>query len=103
MPKLRVLFIGSIAAMVLGGASAVANVGAMSIIDPDSHGDSVASAARITCLHGPDGVHGACVSAIASTKAESKANAGKPNEPARAMDRDVTGKGLNSKARGNRH
>jgi len=38
--------------------------------DPDAHGDAVASAAR-NCPHGAGGVHGACVSAIASTNGQS--------------------------------
>jgi hypothetical protein len=41
--------------------------------DSDSHGDAVASAAR-HCPHGASGVHGACVSAIASTEGQENNN-----------------------------
>jgi len=71
--KVRFLLVGAGFVLALGTAGVVASVGAATLTDPDSHGDSVASAARVTCPHGPNGVHGKCVSAIASSKSESKA------------------------------
>lgn len=71
MHRLRFAILGAAAALALGTASAVAmqqSVGGGT--DPDQHGDNVASAAR-NCPHGPDGVHGKCVSAVASSKSES--------------------------------
>jgi hypothetical protein len=70
MSKFRYLLVGAGAALALAGAGVLANVGAISLTNSDSHGDSVASAARTTCPHGPNGVHGQCVSAIASSKSE---------------------------------
>jgi hypothetical protein len=70
MSKFRYLLVGAGAALALAGAGVLANVGAVSLTNSDSHGDSVASAARTTCPHGPNGVHGQCVSAIASSKSE---------------------------------
>jgi hypothetical protein len=73
MQKLRRLIVGTGALIVIGSGSALANVSAMSLTgsNSDSHGDAVASAARTNCPHGARGVHGACVSAIASSKAKS--------------------------------
>ena len=71
MHRLRFAILGAAAALALGTASAVAmqqSVGGGT--DPDQHGDNVASAAR-NCPHGPDGIHGQCVSAVASSKSES--------------------------------
>ena len=70
MSKFRYLLVGAGAALALAGAGVLANVGAISLTNSDSHGDAVASAARTTCPHGPNGVHGQCVSAIASSKSE---------------------------------
>lgn len=68
MLKLRFVIFGAGAALALGMGSALAmQTGAGG---NDSHGDAVASAARTTCPHGPGGVHGQCVSAIASSKSE---------------------------------
>lgn len=67
MFKLRLAILGAAAALALGTAGAMAMQGVVSN-DADSHGDAVASAAR-SCPHGPNGVHGACVSAIASSEA----------------------------------
>ncbi len=50
-------------------ASALAMQESTGTGDPDAHGDAVASAAR-NCPHGANGVHGACVSAIASTEGQ---------------------------------
>ena len=70
MSKFRYLLVGAGAALALAGAGVLASVGAISLTNSDSHGDTVASAARTTCPHGPNGVHGHCVSAIASSKSE---------------------------------
>src|SRR6266481_7207605 len=72
MSKIRFLLVGAGAALALGTAGVLASVGAVTLTSSDSHGDAVASAARETCPHGPNGVHGQCVSAIASSKSESK-------------------------------
>lgn len=69
MHRLRFAILGAVAALALGTASAVAmqqNAGPGT--DPDQHGDNVALAARTTCPHGADGVHGECVSAVAQSK-----------------------------------
>ena len=69
MHRLRFAILGAAAALALGTAGAVAmeqSVGGGT--DPDQHGDAVASAAR-NCPHGPNGVHGECVSAVASSGA----------------------------------
>lgn len=72
MHRLRFAILGAVAALALGTATAVAmQQSAGGATDPDQHGDNVASAARTTCPHGPDGVHGQCVSAVASSKNES--------------------------------
>ena len=71
MHKFRFALLGALAALALGTASAVAmQSNASGTTDPDSHGDAVASAARTSCPHGPEGVHGECVSAIASAKSQ---------------------------------
>ncbi len=72
MSRVRFLLVGAGAALALGAGGALANVSAPSHTDSDSHGDAVATAAQTTCPHGPNGVHGQCVSAIASSKAESE-------------------------------
>jgi hypothetical protein len=72
MSKFRFLVVVAGAVLAMGAAGALANVGAATRSNSDSHGDSVASAARTGCPHGPDGVHGQCVSAIAKTNAEAK-------------------------------
>src|SRR5260370_10246580 len=73
MSKVGFLLVGAGAALALGTAGVLASVGAVTVTNSDSHGDAVASAARETCPHGPNGVHGQCVSAIASSKSESEA------------------------------
>lgn len=66
MFKLRLAILGAAAALALGTAGALAMEAAGT--NGDTHGDDVASAAR-NCPHGAGGVHGACVSAIASSHA----------------------------------
>lgn len=71
MHRLRFAILGAVAALALGTATAVAmQQSSGGGTDPDQHGDNVASAARTTCPHGPGGVHGHCVSAVASSKSE---------------------------------
>jgi hypothetical protein len=70
MLKLRFAILGAAAALALGTAGAVAMVETASTSDSDSHGDAVSSAARTTCPHGAGGVHGECVSAVASAEAQ---------------------------------
>jgi hypothetical protein len=72
MSKVRFLLVGAGAALALGTGGVLASVGAATPTNSDSHGDAVAAAAQDTCPHGPNGVHGKCVSAIASSKSESK-------------------------------
>lgn len=75
MLKFRFALLSAAAALALGTAGAVAmQANLASTTDRDSHGDAVASAARTTCPHGPNGVHGACVSAVASTQGEGAEN-----------------------------
>jgi len=72
MSKVRFLLVGAGAVLALGTGGVLASVGAATPTNSDSHGDAVSTAAKGTCPHGPNGVHGACVSAIASSKSESK-------------------------------
>jgi hypothetical protein len=67
MLKLRLAILGAAAALALGTAGALAM--SESAGGGDAHGDAVASAAR-NCPHGASGVHGACVSAIASANGQ---------------------------------
>jgi hypothetical protein len=71
MTRLRLLIVAAAGALFVGGASAVAG-GAATFTANDSHGDSVASAARVTCPHGQDRVHGACVSEVAQSNEPAK-------------------------------
>ena len=69
MLKLRFAILGAAAALALGAAGAVA----MEEGAGDAHGDAVASAARTTCPNhasGVRGVHGECVSDIASAEGQ---------------------------------
>src|SRR5437773_10263755 len=70
MLKLRLAILGASAALALGTATALAMTETSVSGDRDNHGDAVASAAR-NCPHGASGVHGACVSAIASANGQS--------------------------------
>jgi hypothetical protein len=95
MFRLRLAILGAAAALALGTAGALAMQDAGSS-NNDSHGDDVASAAR-NCAHGAGGVHGACVSAIASTEAsenDTKDSKGKsstaPGQVCKAADTDKT-------------
>jgi hypothetical protein len=72
MSKVRFLLVGVGGVLALGTAGVLASVGAVTLTNSDSHGDAVASAARELCPHGPNGVHGQCVSAVASSKSESE-------------------------------
>ena len=74
MLKFRFALLAAAAAVVLGAASAMAMQEGASGADPGSHGDVVSSAARTTCPHGANGVHGQCVSAIASANGQAHAN-----------------------------
>jgi hypothetical protein len=62
MFKLKFAISAAVAALALGGASAMAGGGG----HPDNHGADVSSAAR-TCPTAASGAHGECVSDIAST------------------------------------
>lgn len=94
MFKLRLAILGAAAALALGTAGAMAMQGVDS--NNDSHGDAVASAAR-NCPHGPNGVHGACVSAIASSHARENdtqetndQSSTAPGQVCKAADSDAT-------------
>lgn len=70
MLKFRFALLSAAAALALGTAGAVAmQTSLVGTTESDSHGDAVASAAR-TCPHGPNGVHGECVSDIASAEGQ---------------------------------
>jgi hypothetical protein len=91
MHRLRFAILGAAAALALGTATAVAmQNSAGGSTDPDQHGDNVASAARTTCPHGPGGVHGQCVSAVASSKSEgtqdTETRQGSPSSTCKAGD-----------------
>jgi hypothetical protein len=92
MFRLRLAILGAAAALALGTAGAMAMQDAGSS-NNDSHGDAVASAAR-HCAHGAGGVHGACVSAIASTEASENDTKDKsstaPGQVCKAADTDKT-------------
>jgi hypothetical protein len=92
MFRLRLAILGAAAALALGTAGAMAMQDAGSS-NNDSHGDAVASAAR-HCAHGAGGVHGACVSAIASTEASENDTNDKsstaPGQVCKAADTDKT-------------
>jgi hypothetical protein len=99
MSKLRFVFLGAVAAIVLGSGTALADLAASTTSSRDSHGDAVASAARTTCPKGPDGVHGACVSQIASSEATENLTEGQENnkgarakavEACKALDTDTS-------------
>ena len=68
MFRFRHVILGVGAALALGTGSALAMQADLSANNADSHGDTVASAARTTCPAGEG--HGACVSAIASTEGQ---------------------------------
>ena len=87
MHRLRFAILGAVAALALGTATAVAMQQSAGT-DPDQHGDNVASAARTTCPHGPNGVHGQCVSAVASSKSEDaqETRQGSPANTCKATD-----------------
>lgn len=70
MFKLRFAVLGAVAALSLGTASALAMQEGAGSVERDAHGDAVASAARVTCPEGPNGVHGECVSDIASAEGQ---------------------------------
>ncbi len=97
MSKLRMLIVGAGAALAIGGGSALANGSALSptSTERDSHGDAVSLAAQKTCPEGPKGVHGECVSDIASSKAESEtkdADADQTKDPDKDKDHGKTTK-----------
>lgn len=71
MSKVRFLLVGAGAALALGTGGVLASVGAVTPTSSDSHGDAVSAAAK-TCPHGPNGVHGECVSDVAQSKSEAK-------------------------------
>ena len=71
MSKVRFLLVGAGAALALGTGGVLASVGAVTPTSSGSHGDAVSAAAK-SCPHGPNGVHGECVSDIAQSKSEAK-------------------------------
>jgi hypothetical protein len=94
MFKLRLAILGAAAALALGTAGAMAMQDAGSN-DSDSHGDAVASAAR-NCAHGPNGVHGACVSSVARTEGQENSqdtdtkSSTAPGQVCKAADTDAS-------------
>ena len=94
MFRLRLAILGAAAALALGTGGAMAMEGAGSN-NADSHGDAVAAAAH-SCAHGAGGVHGACVSAVASTEASENGDADTngrstaPGQVCKAADTDTT-------------
>src|SRR5438309_509469 len=92
MHKFRLALSAAAAALVLSAAGAMAMQESTANTDPDSHGDAVASAARTTCPHGPNGVHGQCVSAIASANGQAHRGSGQSGTVAacKATERSAT-------------
>jgi hypothetical protein len=74
MLSFRFAIVGAVAALALGTASAFAMQEGSSGTDPASHGKTASLAARTSCPDGSGGVHGACVSAIASTEGQENEN-----------------------------
>lgn len=97
MTKIRVLVPAAIAALVLGSASVFAMTEAGSGGDSNSHGKLVSSAAR-TCPHNDDsasgerGVHGACVSAIASANGQAHRKGAGAAHVKDCKDQNLTGR-----------
>jgi hypothetical protein len=93
MLKFRLAILGASAALALGTAGVLAMTESSVSGDRDNHGDAVASAAR-NCPHGASGVHGACVSAIASTEgqeneaSDSSKSSTAPGQVCKAADTD---------------
>ena len=85
MFRLRLAILGAAAVLALGVSSALAMTETASGLDSDSHGDAVASAAR-NCPHGASGVHGACVSAIASENGQDHRNGQNGNRNGQQSD-----------------
>jgi hypothetical protein len=93
MFRLRLAVLGAAAALALGsgGVMAMQNAG---LNDADSHGDPVATAAH-SCAQGAGGVHGACVSAAASSEASESGTAdsnGRSTAPGQVCKAAHTGK-----------
>ncbi len=93
MLRLRFALFAAAAAIVLGTASAMAMQEGASGADPDSHGDAVSSAARTTCPHGPNGVHGQCVSAIASVNGQAHSDGAQSSSVATCKATERTARG----------
>src|SRR5690348_9432723 len=90
MIKFRLAILGATAALALGSASALAMSESAGSGDPDAHGDAVASAAR-NCPHGPGGVHGECVSDIASMNGQSHRDGQEAAEHANSHSKNHSG------------
>jgi hypothetical protein len=89
MLKLRFAIVGAGAALAFGTASAVAMQQSPGATDPDSHGATVAAAAKTTCPDGSEGVHGACVSAIASAEGQENQDGAQSANVAACKAKDV--------------
>ena len=95
MFKFRLAILGAAAALALGAGGAMAMQDSSSNT-ADSHGDAVSAAAH-KCAHGPNGVHGACVSAVANTEGQENSSqdtdtksSTAPGQVCKAADTDTT-------------
>jgi hypothetical protein len=103
MIKIRFAVAAAAAALALGTASAVAMQEAATGADSDNHGATVSSAARTTCPHGPNGVHGQCVSAIASTNGQAHRNGAGAAHVKNCKDAGLTGREFGACVAGTTH
>ena len=92
MIKMRFALAAAAAALALGSASVMAMQEAAIGGDATNHGATVSSAARTTCPHGPNGVHGQCVSAIASANGQAHRNGAGATHQKDCRDTGVAGR-----------
>jgi hypothetical protein len=80
MHRLRfgLVVVGAALALGTGGALAMESTASVST-EPDSHGDKVSAAAQ-SCAEGAGGVHGDCVSDVASAEGQENSTEGQENQ-----------------------
>ncbi len=100
MIKLRIAVVAAAAALTFGSGTAMAMHESAS---GDNHGAIVSSAARTTCPTGPNGVHGQCVSAIASTNGQAHRNGAGAAHVKECQDGGQVGREFGTCVSGNTH
>src|SRR2546427_6126759 len=100
MIKMRFAVAAAAAALALGSASVMAMQEAATGGDATNHGATVSSAARTTCPHGPNGVHGQCVSAIASANGQAHRKGAGRAHIKDCRDAGVAGRGFGARVSG---